>query len=156
MVKKETQMTEDAKLYELGFHIIPTGGDEKASEVFSVIEEIISKNNGEVVKSAAPKAIELAYTIITKIAAKNERFNTSYFGWIKFTTSSEDIELIKEEMASNEDVIRYIIVKTVDDDEHSTTKLVAEEESEDDSEEEEETEKVESPAKEESDEEVAE
>ena len=126
MVKKETQMTEDTKLYELGFHIIPTGGAEKASEVFSVISKIISKH-GAVVKSAEPKAMKLAYTIIKKISSRNNRFNESFFAWIKFNATSESIELIKEDVDSNDSVIRYIIVKTVDDDEHSTTKLVVEE-----------------------------
>jgi ribosomal protein S6 len=129
MAKKETHMTEDAKLYELGFHIVPTAGEEKATEAFSVIKEIISKN-GEVVKSADPKAMKLAYTIIKKIGGKNTRFDESYFAWIKFTASSESIESIKEEIDSNEEILRYIIVKTVDDDEHSTAKLVQEEEEE--------------------------
>lgn len=130
MAKKETHMTEDAKLYELGFHIIPTAGEEKAAEAFSVITNIISENNGEVVKSAEPKAMKLAYPIIKKVSGKNSRFNESFFAWIKFTAGSQDIESIKELVDANESILRYIIVKTVDDDEHSTSKLVQEEASE--------------------------
>lgn len=123
-------MTENTKLYELGFHIIPTAGADKAAEVFSVITKIINEKEGAVLKTSEPKAMKLAYTIVTKIAAKNETFKETFFAWIKFTATSENIEEIKVEIASNEDVIRYIIVKTVDDEEHSTTKLVTEKETE--------------------------
>jgi ribosomal protein S6 len=127
MVKKETHTTENTKLYELGFHIVPTVTEDQVAEVFSVIKDIISKNNGEIVKEAEPKAMKLAYTIITKIAGKNERFNSANFAWIKFTAASEDIESIKQEVEANEQIIRFIVVKTVDDEEHSTSKLVEDE-----------------------------
>ena len=120
-------MSEDAKLYELGFHIIPTVTEDKVADVFADITGIISKNGGEVVKSAEPKAIELAYTIMKKIGGQNQRFSNAYFAWINFNASSEDVEKIKAEVKADEQIIRYLIVKTVDDYDHSTAKLAAEE-----------------------------
>lgn len=120
-------MSEDAKLYELGFHIIPTVTEDKVTDVFADITGIISKNGGEVVKSAEPKAIELAYTIIKKIGGQNQRFSSAYFAWIIFNASSEAVEKIKAEAKADERIVRYLIVKTVDDFEHSTAKLAAEE-----------------------------
>jgi ribosomal protein S6 len=140
MAKNETHTSENAKLYELGFHIISTVAEDKVADAFSNVTGIINKNNGTVVKSAEPKAIKLAYTITKKIGAANERFNTAYFAWIKFEASSEDVESLKAEIDSNENILRYIIVKTVDDDEHSTAKLVGEEDTEEGLEEAEESE----------------
>lgn len=125
--KKEIQTAENAKLYELGFHIIPTVTEKEVASVFSKIKEIINKNNGLIVKEGDPKLIKLAYTIVKKIGAKNERFNSAFFAWIKFNAESSDIEGLKSSLDSNESIIRYIIVKTVDDDEHSTIKLAEEE-----------------------------
>ncbi len=127
MAKKETHTSENAKLYELGFHLLPTIVENKVAEAFSNVTGIISNNNGKVVKSGDPKAIKLAYTITKKINTQNERFKSAYFAWIKFEASSSDVEKIKVEMKSNEDILRFILVKTVDDDEHSTIKLVNEE-----------------------------
>lgn len=129
--KKEIQTAENAKLYELGFHIIPTVTEEEVTDVFSKIKDIINKNNGLVVKEGNPKLIKLAYTIVKKIGSKNERFNSAFFAWIKFNAESSDIEGLKSSLDSSESIIRYIIVKTVDDDEHSTIKLAEEEEPED-------------------------
>lgn len=125
--KKEIQSTENAKLYELGFHIIPTATEKEVASVFSKIKEVIIKNNGSVIKEGEPKLAKLAYTIVKKIKAKNERFNNVFFAWIKFNAESADITGIKNSLDANYDVVRYIIVKTVDDDEHSTVKLVEEE-----------------------------
>ena len=79
MAKNETHTSENAKLYELGFHILPTVASDKVADAFSNVTGIISKNNGTVVKSGEPKAIKLAYTITKKIGASNERFKTAYF-----------------------------------------------------------------------------
>lgn len=128
MAKKETHMSENAKLYELGFHILPTVAENKVADVFKDITGIISKNNGSVIKSGEPQAIKLAYTITKKVATKNERFDSAYFAWIKFNATSDDIEEIKSEVENDQNILRYIVVKTVDDDEHSTIKLVEDEE----------------------------
>ncbi len=123
MSKKETKTTENAQLYELGFHINPTLAEEGANAVFSKIKEVIINNNGEVVKEGALKLIKLCYTIVKKIEGVNTRFNTAYFGWVKFNAESSDIESIKKAADNNVSIVRYIIVKTVDDYEHSTEKL---------------------------------
>ncbi len=126
MSKKETKTTENAQLYELGFHINPTLAEDKADAVFSKIKGVITSNKGEVVKEGALKNIKFAYTIIKKIEGVNERFTNGYFGWVKFNAESPVIEKIKKSMDDNVSVIRYIFVKTVDDFEHSTEKLAAE------------------------------
>jgi ribosomal protein S6 len=131
MAKNETHTSDNAKLYELGIHILPTIAEDKVTDAFSNVTGIISKNKGVIIKTGEPKAIKLAYTITKKINTKNERFKTAYFGWIKFEADSKAIENIKIEVKADKDILRYIIVKTVDDDEHSTIKLVGEEDTKD-------------------------
>jgi ribosomal protein S6 len=126
MSKKETKTTENAKLYELGFHINPTLAEEKANAVFSQIKDVVTNNKGEVVKEGALKNIKFAYTIIKKIDGVNERFTNAYFGWVKFNAESDVIAKIKKAVDNDASIIRYIFVKTVDDFEHSTEKLAAE------------------------------
>jgi ribosomal protein S6 len=127
MADKETHTSENAKLYELGFHILPTVTEDKVTDVYNDVTGIINKYGGSIVKTGEPKAIKLAYTITKKVKGQNERFNSAYFAWIKFDSNSEEIEKIKAEIDSNEDLLRYLIIKTVDDDEKSTIKLVEEE-----------------------------
>jgi len=120
--------TNDVKLYELGFHLDPAITEDKISSKIDEIKKVLTDNGAEVVVEGEAKAMKLSYEITKAISGKNIRFNTSTFSWIKFNTTAEGIEAIKEEIDSNDEVIRSIIVKTTDDEEHSTSKIANEEE----------------------------
>jgi len=147
----DEKTTTDAKLYELGYHIDSAITEEKVSQKVDAIKKILADNNVEIIKEGAPVATKLSYEITKAIAGKNIRFNDSYFGWLNFNATVEAIENIKEEIDGDDEIIRSLIVKTVDDEEHSTSKISTEEELEDegeDSEKEKEEEKSEIKVKE--------
>lgn len=120
--------TNDVKLYELGFHLDPAITEDKVSSKIDGIKKVLLDNGAEVVKEGEAKAMKLSYEITKAISGKNIRFNTSTFSWVKFNATVEGIESIKEEIDSDDEVIRSIIVKTTDDEEHSTSKIANEEE----------------------------
>jgi ribosomal protein S6 len=126
----EENTTNEVKLYELGFHLNPAITDDQVSLKIDEIKKVLTDNNAEVVKEGGPQSMKLAYEITKAINGKNERFTTATFSWIKFNTNSEDIEKIKEEIDSNDSIIRSLIAKTEDDEEHSTSKIAKEEENE--------------------------
>lgn len=118
---------DNTRLYEIGFHIIPKIAEDKVENEYNIIKDLIAKFKGEFVKGSELKKFKLAYTIIKKHAGANERFNESYFAWIKFNMSSDHIIEFKENVEALENVLRFIVIKAVDDDEHSTIKIVEEE-----------------------------
>jgi len=120
--------TNDVKLYELGFHLDPAITEDKISSKIDGIKKILLDNNSEIVKEGQAKAMKLSYEITKAISGKNIRFNTSTFSWIKFNATVEGIEVIKDEIDSDDEVIRSIIVKTTDDEDRSTSKIANEEE----------------------------
>jgi len=124
----EENKTNEQNLYEVGFHIV---SEDKAADELANIKAILSDNNVAVVKEGEPKIMDLAYTMIKKVNGVNQRFDKACFGWIKFTSGdTSNIEEIKKEIERNENILRYIIIKTVDDDEHSTVKILKDEEKE--------------------------
>jgi len=90
--------TNEAKLYELGFHVNPAINDDQISKKIDEIKAVLTKNGAEIVKEGEPQAMKLVYEITKSIAGKNERFTTSTFAWIKFNSTAEGIESIKEEI----------------------------------------------------------
>lgn len=118
---------EDKKLYELGFHILPSVSEGKVSDEVENLKKSLTKIDAEIVKEGETKLIELAYEITKKINEVNERFNSSYFGWVKFNATAAGVESLKSELDANKNLLRYLLVKTVDDDEHSTAKIATEE-----------------------------
>jgi ribosomal protein S6 len=126
MVKDETQIekkeqknqavTDESQVYELGFHIIPTVPEENLAGEVSGIKDPIEKLKGSFISEEFPRNIALAYTMDKTIAGKKQRFNNAYFGWVKFRLDPGHLKEIKESADANENILRYILIKTVAED----------------------------------------
>lgn len=103
-------------VYEIGFHLIPLVSEDEVASHVSTIKSILDKADARVIAEEFPTLIELAYSISKKVRGSKESFNSAYFGWIKFEASSGAIEEIDEAVRGLEDVLRFIIVKTLRED----------------------------------------
>lgn len=110
--KANKPANEDAVLYEVGFHLVPTIAEDTLGKECETIESLISKSGGEIVSKSAPALVKLAYTLIKKIDSKNYKYDTAYFGWMKFTATGADAQEIQTELDGLQSIIRYIVLKT--------------------------------------------
>ena len=104
---------ETGLVYELGYHLLPTLSDEEVLKEAQSFKTLVEKSGGSLVGDEAPKQMALAYTMVKKQEGKNAKFDTSFFGWIKFEINAEDVLSIKEEVDQNKNVLRFLIIKTV-------------------------------------------
>jgi ribosomal protein S6 len=112
--KNETAFEEaEGRVYELGFHLLPTIAQADVPVRFSELKSIIEKQGGEFISEDSPKLIKLAYKIAKTIKAEKHHYNDSYFGWVKFTLDPEKLETLEKNIKAFEPMLRYIIVKTV-------------------------------------------
>ncbi len=105
---------DEVRLYELGINLVATLED-KIKEEFEVVKAIIKNHGGEIKTESTPVTIPLAYTMYKNIDSKNIKYNTASFGWAKFTSTPDKIELIKEDLDLNAEILRYVILKTTED-----------------------------------------
>lgn len=112
MTEKE-EILESSQVYEAGFHILPTVPEEKLPEVVSKLGDFITKNGGIIISEEFPKIRNLSYEIKRRVETKYSSFNKAYFGWIKFETPPTSIGKIEEEIKNNDNILRFIIVKTI-------------------------------------------
>ncbi len=115
---------DEVRLYELGINLIPTL-EEKVQGEFEGIKIIIKNHGGEIVSESTPVTIPLAYTMIKNIDSKNIKYNNASFGWVKFNITPDQIELIKEELDLNAEILRYVILKTTEA-ANTTSEVIAE------------------------------
>ena len=120
------EKSERARLYEVGFQIAPTLGEDGARGEAEKIKSLIQKEGGDVVSSGEPRQVRLAYTIRKEVEGKYQKYDTAYFGFFKFEAEPEALDAIREELDRTSSVIRYIVVQTVPDSEKTTAKLAAE------------------------------
>ncbi len=100
-------------VYELGYHIATVLPEEKLGAEVTVIKDLLNSKEAEFIGEEFPKKIQLAYTISKKTQAGRIKGNDAYFGWIKFALEAEKIAEIKAKLEKNDNVLRFIIVKTV-------------------------------------------
>jgi ribosomal protein S6 len=119
----ETNSENDNLIYEVGFHLLPTIDESSVPAEASNIKSIIEENGGMVISEDLPKMIVLAYDIAKSINSKKHKFNKAYFGWIKFEIDPAKITDIKNKIESNQNVLRFLIIKTVRENTIHTPKI---------------------------------
>lgn len=100
-------------VYEIGFHLIPLVTEDEVASHVSTIKSILGEAGAEIISEEFPTLIELAYEISKKVKGTRHEFGTGYFGWIKFETTADKIAEIDEGVRAVEEVLRYIVVKTL-------------------------------------------
>jgi ribosomal protein S6 len=101
------------KLYEVGFHIIPSLSEEQIAQEVADIKAIIEKAGGTIASEGAPKLHPLAYEIAKVTAGVKRNHDRSYFGFVKFDCTGEEAVTIKEALDKKDTLIRFVLIKTV-------------------------------------------
>lgn len=105
-----------SRVYELGYHIIPTVQEGDVEGIVTTIRGLIEKAGGSFIAEGAPTLMKLAYEMESREGDKNVRHDRGYFGWIKFEASPEAAESIDEALNQDGKVLRHIVFKTVRED----------------------------------------
>lgn len=103
----------ERKIYEIGFHIVPSVPVEKLGAEISSLKEIIEKNGALIISDEMPKMRPLAYEMRKESAGKYQKFNTAYFGSVKFESGAEGALAIDGAFKKNPLILRHLLIKTV-------------------------------------------
>lgn len=107
---------ETRPIYEIGFHVVPTVDEAGAAKVAETIKAAVEKGDAEVISSSAPSRMRLSYTIERATAGKREKYDESYFGFIKFATEREHVAGLEQMLRADRNVLRYLLVETTRED----------------------------------------
>jgi ribosomal protein S6 len=100
-------------VYELSFLLLPSLAQEQVPAKADAIKNVVTSAGGTVISGEEPILIDLAYGMVKVISTVRHKVTTGYFGWTKFEISTTGIEAVKKALDSNDDVIRYLIIRTV-------------------------------------------
>jgi ribosomal protein S6 len=103
----------EPRVYELGYHLVSTLPEEKIPEASGAVRAMIEQISKDIIAEELPIFIELAYPIVKTVEHKNQTFTDAYFGWIKFAGSPEGIAVLEEGLKKDQNVLRYLVVKTL-------------------------------------------
>ncbi len=102
---------DERPVYEVGFHVVPTVGDEGVMAVVEKVRALLS--DAEIISEHAPQKMTLAYTIERSNVGKREKYTEAYFGFIKFALEREAIPAFENALRADRDVLRFLLIETV-------------------------------------------
>lgn len=110
---EQHERQEGIRVYELGFHFVPTLSEDEVVVQFSHLKSLIEKKGGTFISEEVPQMINLAYEITKTVKAQKKRYTSAYFGWVKFDIDPSELAGIEKDVKAFEPILRYILITTV-------------------------------------------
>ncbi len=104
------------RVYEAGYHIVPTVKEEDVEKVVARIRGEIEKLGGSFIAEGAPSLIKLAYDMDKREGEKHIAYDRGYFGWIKFEAGTDSAKALTAFLNADASILRSIVFKTVRED----------------------------------------
>src|SRR4051812_46471046 len=120
MAEKEQKIDMEAadnaglsRVYEAGYHISPLVKEEDIEKIVAEIRGIVEKGGGSFIAEGAPVLMKLAYDIEGMEGSKKHFFDRGYFGWLKFESSSETADTLRDALEKHTSIFRSMVFRTV-------------------------------------------
>lgn len=104
------------RVYEVGYHVVPTAKDEDVEKVVTSIRTLIEGAGGSFVAEGAPSLIKLAYTMEVREGERLIEYDRAHFGWLKIEAPTSTVHTLEKALKANPSVIRSMVFKTVRED----------------------------------------
>lgn len=104
----------EVRVYELGFHLDPELPSEEVKKAYQAVQELIS-SKGALIAEGEPQMVQLAYTISRQETSGRRDFNSAYFCWIAYETTSAKHAEVLTSVNANKHMVRFIDLVTTKD-----------------------------------------
>ena len=103
----------EGRIYEVGYLLVPTISEEELPVIYGNLKELVSSLGGDIISDDMPKMLNLAYPMYKTLQNVITKFDTAYFGWVKFGMEPEKVSELKNKLELDLNVVRFLIMKTV-------------------------------------------
>lgn len=112
-----------SRVYEVGYHVIPTVVEENLEKIVGGIRSLIEKAGGSFIAEGAPTMTKLAYDMEAREGDKTVSHDRSSFGWIKFEAPVAAAQELEQMLKTNPAILRHIVFQTVREETRARIKL---------------------------------
>jgi ribosomal protein S6 len=105
---------EDAMLttkYELGYHLVPSLGEDDLALRVTELQKAITAEGGSVISEGQPQSCTLSYQMRKMRGGRWDKYDTTFFGWIRFEAPPSAVKGLKEVLDTDEYMVRYLLIK---------------------------------------------
>lgn len=115
---------DDKRVYELSFLLVPKIEEGDLGVAYTNLKDMVASFGGEMIASEMPKMTPLAYSMLKVVSNVRNKYNSAYFGWVKFFIDAEKVLELKKKLDFEPNVIRFLILKTVKENTIATKRFV--------------------------------
>ena len=112
-ISEEDLKITNPKVYEVGYLLAPTLKEEEVPAIYGNLKELIVSLEGRIISDGMPVQINLAYTVQKVIQNAHHKYDSAYFGWVKFFMDPEKVLELKKKLDLDSNIIRFLTLKTV-------------------------------------------
>lgn len=113
MENNNEELEVNSRVYEVGYLLVPTLSSEAMPGVYSSLKDLVVSLDGEIISDDMPKMMTLAYSMLKVFQNVRSKYDTAYFGWVKFEMSPDKVLELKKKLDLDPNFIRFLILKTV-------------------------------------------
>jgi len=97
--------------YEFAFHVLPTVAEGEVPGVVDILKSHITKAGGKIFDEETPQRFDLAFEVSKYLEGKNRKFNSAYFGWLRFSLPAQSLVELTHTIDAEKTLLRYLLVK---------------------------------------------
>ncbi len=112
-ISEDVKGAEAGQVYEVGYLLVPTIAGESVPTVYGNLKALITSLGGQLIADEMPRQIALAYTMTKVYKNVRNKFDSAYFGWVKFEMERAKVAELKKKLDLDPEIIRFLITKTV-------------------------------------------
>ncbi|MFA5888938.1 MAG: 30S ribosomal protein S6 [Candidatus Paceibacterota bacterium] len=109
----EAMISDKLTIYEVSYLLLPSLAVEQVPAKVTALKKLLTSVGGQVISDESPILIDLAYSMTKVVQTVRHKCTMGYFGWVKFEVNKEGIEAIKKGLDMDNEILRYLIIKTV-------------------------------------------
>ncbi len=111
LLQAQEKNTEETRLYEVGYHLVPSIALEALGEEVVKIKDRIAAHGGVVTAEEIPKKTQLSYRLPHLLeGGRRVFFDSSYFGWVRFQMPAEEASALAGDLKTHPSLIRFILI----------------------------------------------
>ncbi len=112
-MNENESVMDEGQVYEISYILDGRLDESKAAEKAESFKKDIASLEGSFISEETPYVRELSYEMTRVVNNVNVRFTEGYFGWVKFEMNPTKIEELNKKLKLDEEVVRFLILKTV-------------------------------------------
>ena len=109
----DDESVSNSRVYEVGYLLVPSIKEEEIPTVYGNLKELVSSLEGKAMSDEMPVMISLAYSMQKTVQNVRNKYDTAYFGWMKFYMDGDKAVILKKKLDLDSNIIRFLIIKTV-------------------------------------------